>query len=452
MPSYTSTVGTVSLLGTGFSSGVFISHTSRERSANELKPGDTLNRHRYRKRYLRQLLDRLPESFAAKELEVWIDQREVAAGDRFEQAVCLSLIRCSAAVVLVDQDALTSEYMQEEARLLGWRKTLEPDLPIIPVLLGNVSALDFADSPLGRAGGLAALSVLTPTNRKQNEAAARQTAREISDQVGVVPLPPRAARWVNDVAHFISAAPGHALEEAARTLGIGLDTLQAHREKHALVAAALLNSSLPVAYQVIRTIAEYLPAGSLTSAKRRLVPLWVDLDHARTLMSVSEAPSQRRIVHLIAGRLLPAQHAVLRASPSPDSVQMAQLSGVAGEDMAAELIARYDDRLRSAMHFHPDDGPADVERYLQHENTVAFALIKCDQVPTRIVKEVVLELMRRFPGIVFALVSAQPAADSTIIRGRRIQLAGDDQTDRQTWRLIQRIRALSTEMADADVD
>ncbi|MET8910613.1 toll/interleukin-1 receptor domain-containing protein [Micromonospora sp. NPDC004551] len=445
-------MGTASLLGTRFSSGVFVSHTSRERSKSELRPDDTLNRHRYRKRYLGHLLDQLPERFAARQLDVWIDRREVAAGDQFEQAVCLSLIRCSVAVVLVDEDALTSAYMQEEARLLGWRKMLEPDLPIIPVLLGNVSALDFANSPLGSAGGLAGLSVLTPTNRKMNQAAAHQTATEICDQVGLVPLPAGAVRWVNDVAHFISAAPGHALEEAARTLGIRLDTLQGHREKHALVAAALLNSSLPVAYQVIRTIAEYLPSESLTSAKRRLVPLWVDLDDARALMGVSEAPSPRRIVHLIAGRLLPAQHAVLRASASPDSVQMAQLSGVAGEDMAGELVARYDDRLRTSMHFHPDDGPEDVERYLRAENTVAFALIRCDQIPARVVKEVVLELMRRFPGIVFALVSAQPAAEPGVIRGRRIHLAGDDQSDRQNWRLIQRIRALSTELADADVD
>lgn len=402
-----------------------------------------MSRHQQRKRYINQLLEALPQAFARKELNVWIDRREISVGDEFEQAICLALIRCSAAVILVDRDALTSEYMREEARLLGWRKILEPELQIIPVLLGDVRMRDFARSPLGRTGGMSRLSALRLSSRKQNQLVAEQTAMEVSDRIDLVPLAPKAARWVNDLAHFIGPAPDHALDEAARSLGIPSDTLAAHREKHALVAAALLNSDLRDAFVVMRGLAEYLPRRDRSAAVRRVAPLWVDLDNARTLMSVADVPPERRIVHLIAGRLLPAGHAVLRAGASQDNVQMAELGSVAGEEMAAELIARYDDKLRTAMNFEPEDGPQEIHEYMSMVNTIAFALIRCDQVPPPVIREVLLALMGRFPGVVFALVSDKAGRLVRTIRGRQIKLAGDEQGDRRTWHLIKQVESLA---------
>ncbi|GAB2581398.1 toll/interleukin-1 receptor domain-containing protein [Kribbella endophytica] len=447
-------VNSSTLLGTAHSSGVFISHTSRERSESELTlPGDTMNKHKARKRYMQYVLAGLTEGFAARQIDVWIDQREIDAGDDFEQAICLSLVRCSAAIVLIDRDALTSGYMREEARLLGWRKILEPDLLIVPVLLGGVTAAEFAKSPLGAAGGLSRLSHFLPDNRKQNQAAAALAARQICAQIELYPLAPKAARWVNDVAHFIAAAPAHALDEAAEVLGIFPDTLLAHKEKHALIAAALLNSSLQTAFQVMQTIAEYLSDRDLEAAKRRIVPLWVDLEDARVLMKVSDAPPRERIVHLIAGRLLPAaEHAVHRASASQRNVRTAKLGGVAGEDMVAELVDRYDVELRSKLNLEFDDSPDYINDLLLLKRSVVFALMNCDQVPYQVIRAVLLELMRRFPGVVFALVSSDPAVDPRQLRGQRIRLATDDTEDRRTLHLIREIQGLNSKPVGIDVD
>lgn len=430
---------------------MFISHTSRLRSVGELRAGDSMNRHRQRKAYLNMVLDALPEAFDQKQIKIWIDKFEVSAGDRFEQAVCLALIRCSAAVILVDQDALTSAYMQEEAKLLGWRKILEPELQIVPVLLGGVSAVDFANSPLGRAGSLAELSLLSPKHPKRNRQDALKTAAEISENIILTPLAPKAARWVNDLAHFISPAPAHALDEAARILGISLNTLAAHREKHALVAAALLNSDLRDAFLAMRTLAEYLPSEGRRAAVRRVMPLWVDLDDARTLMSVTDVQPEHRIVHLIAGRVLPAEHAVLRAGASQDNVQMTALSSIAGEHMATELIARYDYDLRTAMNFEADCGPEEIQELMAMADTVAFALIRCDQLSPPVVREVLLALMKRFPGVIFALVSNKAGRLSKTIRGPQITLTTDDHSDRATHYLIKQVEDLGKASGGADV-
>src|SRR4029453_17178075 len=59
------------------------------------------------KTYLRQVIDGLVEILTAARLDVWLDRREIGAGDEFKPAICLALVRFSAAVVLFDRDALT---------------------------------------------------------------------------------------------------------------------------------------------------------------------------------------------------------------------------------------------------------------------------------------------------------------------------------------------------------
>jgi hypothetical protein len=130
---------------------------------------------------------------------------------------------------------------------------------------------------------------------------------------------------------------------------------------------------------------------------------------------------------------------------------MAELGSIAGEDMAAELIARYDDKLRTEMGFEPDDEPEKVQQYLSMVNTVAFALIKCDHLPPWVVHEVLVVLMARFPGIVFALVSDKAAPLANKIRAPRIRLATDEQGDRRTWHLIKQVENLARPRRDADV-
>ena len=129
---------------------------------------------------------------------------------------------------------------------------------------------------------------------------------------------------------------------------------------------------------------------------------------------------------------------------------MAELGSIAGEDMAAELVARYDDKLRTAMNFEPGDGPEEIQEYLSMVNTVAFALIKCDHLPPPVVRKVLMVLMQRFPGIVFALVSNKAVPLANTIRGPRIRLATDEQGDRRTWHLIKQVESLARPAGGAD--
>lgn len=431
--------------GSPHPASVFISQTCRTRSASELDKGDTPNRHKQRKIYLRWVIDELISTLQAAGLTAWVDTRQINAGDRFERALCLSLIRCSAAIVLVDRDALNSQYMREEARLLGWRRVLEPDLRVIPVLLGGVSAAEFTKSSLGRSGGLAGCSALVPKKRKQNRVDAHAAAVEVAGLFKAVSHDPAAARWVDDVAYFIGTVPEHVLVRAAEKLGVDDETLRSHHEKHALISAALLNAQLEDAFQVIRFMAEFVSPAHLQSVKSRIAPLWVDLDDARRVMTVATLPQpSRRIVSIVSGRHLPADHAILRASAAQNFVKHASLGGPAGEEMEAELTARYDDALRNALNFHRDDAAPDIRSYLAMANTIAFALISGDQVPAKVTRKVVRTLIGRFPGVIFVIV----VADEEPSTGRRpqpevIRLAKSDAVDRRTLYLLREIDGLS---------
>jgi hypothetical protein len=103
------------------------------------------------------------------------------------------------------------------------------------------------------------------------------------------------------------------------------------------------------------------------------------------------------------------------------------------------------------MNFEPGDGPQEIHEYMSMVNTIAFALIKCDQVPPPVVREVLLVLMKRFPGVVFALVSNKAGRLARTIRGPQIKLATDEQGDRRTWHLIKQVQSLARTSAGTDV-
>lgn len=433
-------------MGTSTSTGIFVSHSARVRVGDELRlqDGETENRYRARKQFVGQLLDALVPALGDRGLDVWLDRREIAVGETFDRAICLAMIRSSGAVVVVDHDALTSGWMREEAALLGLMRQLVPDYPIKIALVGGVSEKQFAGSPLGRTGGLNTLSCLHWSDRRKgarNREAAEKLAGEIADWFPQVPVEPAQARWVNDVAFFIREAPTHILDEAAQALHVSSMAPVLPQDRPALVAAALLGSTLQDAYDAVQVLAEFVVGPRLTSVKDRVTPLWVDLDHARRVMDVSRDEPNRRIVHLAAGNL-PAHHAVQRGQAQRDGVLVTRFSGVGGENMREQLLERCDHGLRAALNMKPDETPEDVSRHLLRARRVVFAMLSCDDVDPRMLQGVLRELTSRFCGVVFALVTRRPVTALRRLSSTTVRLSNGGQQERDTMALLEDIEEL----------
>ncbi|MFD9702451.1 toll/interleukin-1 receptor domain-containing protein [Lentzea sp. NPDC059081] len=424
---------------------IFFSHSARVRVGSELqlRDGETPGRYLARKKFVEQLLDALVTTFGSRGRDTWLDRREIAPGEVFDRAVCLAVVRSSGAVVVVDQDALTSGWMKEEAALLGLMRQLVPDYPVKVALVGGVSERQFARSALGKTGGLNRLSCLRWSDRRKgsrNQEAAEKFAKEIADCFPPAPIEPAQARWVNDVAHFISGAPAHILDEAALALHVSPTTPVLPQDKPALVAAALLGSTLQEAYDAVYVLTEFL-GSQLTSVKNRITPLWVDLDDARRVMAVSLNAPDRRIVHLAAGNL-PAYHAVQRGSAQRDGVLVASFSGIGGEDMREQLLRRCDRGLRDALNMAPDQTAEDVPRRLSGPRRVVFAMLRCDDVDIKVLQGVLQSLTVRFGGVVFALVTQHPVTALRKLSSTTVRLSNGGQQERDTIALLGDIEKL----------
>ena len=67
--------------------------------------------------------------------EIWLDTERLRTGDPWRLEIFRALYRCSAAVVLLDEDAFASPWVRQEATLLNFRRRLSSSFTLIPVLL-----------------------------------------------------------------------------------------------------------------------------------------------------------------------------------------------------------------------------------------------------------------------------------------------------------------------------
>ena len=95
-------------------------------------------------------LDALVARLQAESFEPLTDQKDLSAGDEWVQRLYGWMGLCDAAVVLLSPRAVTREnstWVPREANLLLWRKALDKDFVVIPVLIGGLKKTDLKNNP-----------------------------------------------------------------------------------------------------------------------------------------------------------------------------------------------------------------------------------------------------------------------------------------------------------------
>jgi hypothetical protein len=96
-------------------------------------------------RLLAQLEDALRNNF-----EVFTDRTALQPNDDWRRKLYAWLGMCRAAVILLSPPAVSqSSWVLAEATILGWRRTLEKDFTLLPLLMPGIQARDLSD-PQGR--------------------------------------------------------------------------------------------------------------------------------------------------------------------------------------------------------------------------------------------------------------------------------------------------------------
>lgn len=422
---------------------IFISHTSRLRDAQELYGSDTLKNHQHRKRYLRTLIESLAEGIESRGVKPWLDRLVIEPSEDFQPAIALGLASCSGAVVLVDRDALTSSFMRDECVFLGWRNTIEPEFQVLPVLLGGVTEMDFAESPLGSAGGLAQRCSALVLHGKANVSTAPQHAQTVVDHIRVNPhRDPSIDLWIDSVEAYIAKVPESIQRRAAEALGIPSDQWAGIHKGPRFLAAALLNGSIQEGHGAFQQLRDYLSPAERRQLGKRIVPLWVELSTATKIVEAVEPNSKRSAIVIGTSTLEQAKHSVERGYAQDPALRVPELSSVASETAVSDLVEEFDETLREAVGLLEDDSPAEIRRSLVDFGVVVFALIDGKHLPPRVNRQVITELLRRFPGFVFGLVVPAGSPAFRAVRGARQALAADRDADRTARRFVKMISTL----------
>ena len=388
---------------------VFLSHSSRIRQESELRPGDSLRRHTYRKKYLRQLLSCLDEQLDAAGFPTWLDRLDMGEGENFDTLIYDALGRCQAAVILIDRDALDSDYVRKEVTILHWRKVVGDSIYLLPVLLGDVTDEDLRESELGRQTGIDSLIPLRPADRKANSMAAQSTAEAITHAladatVGWEDADSPNHRWIDDVSLFLSEASPGALQRAARRIGVDDHAWHQAERKRQAIAAALLSCDARTAYKVLQDIVHQLEPDRAKKTIERSLPLWVDLQAARIVMSANDLAVDDRVVGLSSRAYRLGVHLAQRATACAPEYPVLPVPDVTGEETIEELLDRYDRTLRDLLSISHNATLETLAGYLDLSSGI-YVIMRCDSLTARTAQAVMAGLHQRFPGIVIVVLA-----------------------------------------------
>ncbi|MFH9613200.1 toll/interleukin-1 receptor domain-containing protein [Streptomyces pratensis] len=387
---------------------VFLSHTSRQRTEEELGPKEH-KAQGIRKQYLRRVLEHLEVLLNQAGFSVWWDRKDLHPGDPIDPTIYRALNQCRAAVVLIDVDALDAGYMRREVNILTFRH-VEHDLHVVPVLL-QVEAEQVRDSALGRETGID-VQLALHTTKKQNQQASRETAERIAQHLVAESeawqrdIRSPANKWIDDVTLCLEKATTNALRRAVETLGLDVAAWERSPEQRWEIAAALWSADRDVVYDVIEDVAHQLPVGLREKIVEHAVPLWADLQAARTVRAVAvEGAGAGGAVGLATRFLRLGDLLARRASAGSRRVYVAKLSDVHGESTIQDLVCQSEATLRRLMNFPVETPPDEVTAELRRRpGQHLYAVLRSDTVNPATTTAVTRELQNKFPGIVMILL------------------------------------------------
>ena len=286
---------------------------------------------------------------------------------------------CDGAVILLDEEAATSQWVRKETTILTWRHSLRSGVRIVPALLGEFGS-----------GGLTGLGLEDvreiQTARLKSKEMTREKAELLADQiVGMfegltadeteTPM----TQWIEDVAETLQGlSPAH-FRRAARLLGIDDSDLGHFPDQELTMAHQLLYANLDSAYEALVQLRRGLKRENFSALIDLLLPIWVDPEAARNLQAVVARFRENRAVAINAEYQDTATAYVLRSSccAIPES-QIIGTADIVGDGLGKELLPRYEDALCRKLgldRMHRDKGLRMLKEYLSRYGDGLYILL-----------------------------------------------------------------------------
>jgi hypothetical protein len=253
---------------------VFISHSSkRDRLATRVREhiAETLRKHGY---------------------QVLVDVDVLQPGQEWRPALYHWMADCDIAVVLLNADAVESPWVQREVNILMWRRALNRTLPVFPVMIGDMRSDMLKAKGFGDI--LEVQAVRDDPALPEDVYAAALCDQLLARFANVSPAEHAddlMRRWLDIVASLLERAdrPEHWLPGAARALGVRDDAMrqaEAHVGGSTYLAHQMLEAKgVDALRDAVGEVAGYLDSDSLGRLVRQLLPVWINPDAARHVLS-----------------------------------------------------------------------------------------------------------------------------------------------------------------------
>jgi hypothetical protein len=353
----------------------------------------------------RRLLDVVQGAFKASGHKVFAE-KQLKPGDVWRSRLYHEIARCDGAVVLLDRGTLQSRWVQREVDLLLWRRALNPDLQIVPVVL------DDTDVAVVRNGGYGEFTELQFLRAGRRCLSARELAAELVGLFNDVPsvAPSGMDRWFEEIELIlVMVAAPERLWRAALALGLAekdADRVLMPGGCRFLAHQFLGRWADTAAIDAVNQLLNCAEGHVIEKLVRLIAPAWVDGSAALPLVAHDGRGSLVAVLN--ARRCHTAAVYVRRATCVDARVRTEEVVAVAGEAGVRDLLEQCERAVVRLLGGDPDLGetlgdipPDDVRNGLPYAR---FLIIDGTAAPKPVVADVVGSLRVRFRWLVVILV------------------------------------------------
>lgn len=376
-----------------------------------------------------------------------VDGNDILPGVSWRHELASWLSRCGAAVVLLNESALKSNWVRREVIRLMWRRQLGAALFVVPVLVGKVNSKDVREAGLEELNPLQFVRTPHGAEPSADDLAQRVVKRfvDISAAVAAEDSGDPMRRWLRRVesylpkeshyAELVGTAAQELSGEAYRSSSGETDRnfVDPHGA-HLFMAHEFLMADPDRAYDAVCTISTALGGENLSRLCTELSGTWVDVEAARGLLPEPGTTPQEMTLLLNAGQDRTARRYIRRATCGDLSAYSAvhdrgmPTGEGAAEEMKVDLVASM---WRDGLDLEPPSGPS---KGPVHRKSTFYLVINRLCPPSRALAEAVRLLHNDHSWLILVLTT------------------GSAHLEEETTQVFNNAAVLSPQLASVDED
>jgi TIR domain-containing protein len=342
-----------------------------------------------------------------------LDQQQLESGDDWRRKLRTWLGLCHAAVVLISPNVIESTqakpigspWVYNEAAILVWRRELDEEFVVVPVILPGVDVSKLNQGPFEPLNLLAIQGVTVAPGEKPEAVIPRILARleERKEQLANKTPMQELEQFM---AQSLEPLKSQALETVATQLQIELGPWRSDDNQATAFVRALFHRESDVIAKAIQRLSAY-PAVSRQALRQMrdiLTAFWIDPQAVAPVAHVVKLPLKQRAVSLGAEHMIIASMYIQRACCLYPGWDAPWVNNVAATRQAKRLIAEITKSIRERLKLYENGVPFSddmVKRYVNkaYQQKPLFVIV-----PGAVDAEVLTAVRNDFPTVTFFLV------------------------------------------------